>query len=109
MSLAPLSSSSYLILLEGVLSYNPLVRKARSQSFGHSLTQPPLFVATLINTAITPRTLIIGPCPRTLGLPLGVRSGVLLFSICLRELVFCFVFAPFLEEEILDYLAHGLC
>ena len=55
------------------------------------------------------RTRIIGPCARTLELPLVVKSGSFLFFICLKEQVFFFgVFVnPFSEGEFLDYLAHG--
>jgi len=47
----------------------------------------------------TVRIRIIGPCDKTLDLPLLVRC-FLLFLLGL-------FFAPYPEEEILDYLAHG--
>jgi len=40
------------ILLEGILSYNPPVRKSAFRSFDHFLIQPPPFVATLHSGAL---------------------------------------------------------
>jgi len=55
----------------------------------------------------TVRTRIIGPCATTVELPLLLRPGVFFFFFVSggRFLVF---FAPFPEEEISDYIAHGL-
>ena len=46
------------------------------------------------------------PCVRTVGPPFLARSGV--FSFLSARNTGFLVFAPFLKEEILDYLAHGL-
>ena len=55
----------------------------------------------------TTKTRIIGPCARTLDLPLLVRSGVFYFSVVSDGQIFGVFFAPFPKVEILDYIAHG--
>lgn len=56
----------------------------------------------------TVRTRIIGPCVRTLELPLPVRFGVFLFLFYLaRRAGFLVGFRLFQEKELLNYLAHG--
>ena len=56
----------------------------------------------------TARPRIIGPCVRTLDLPLLVRLGVFFFFFCFGGADFwCFFFRPFPEEEISDYIVHG--
>jgi hypothetical protein len=55
----------------------------------------------------TVKTGINGPCARTLELPLLVRPGVFFFLFVSESRFFAVFFAPFPEEEILDYIAHG--
>ena len=63
--------------------------------------------SALRDTCSTVKTRINGPCARTLGLPLQVRSVFFYFFFCLGGRVFWCVSPPFPEEEISDYIAHG--
>ena len=53
------------------------------------------------------KTRIIGPCARTLELPLLVKSGVFYFYFSSWGACFLVFPTPFPEKEILDDLAHG--
>jgi len=55
----------------------------------------------------TVRTRIIGPCPRTLELPLLVWSDVFFFVLLSWGQIFGVFFTPLPEEEIFDCIAHG--
>jgi len=55
----------------------------------------------------TVRTRIIGQCARTLDLSLLVRSVVFFFFFCLGGQILGVFFAPFPEEGVSDYIAHG--
>ena len=56
---------------------------------------------------ITVRTRIIGPCARTLKLPLIVKARVCLFLICLREQVFLCALRLFSRGGSPKHPAHG--
>jgi len=55
----------------------------------------------------TIRTQIIGPCARTLELPLLVRSGVFYFLFVSGSRLFGVFVNPPPEKEVLDYPEHG--
>ena len=65
------------------------------------------YADTVCRYADTVRTRIIGPCARTLDLPLRVRSSVFSFSFISGGGIFGVFFTPFPEEEISDCIVYG--